>query len=278
MAIGQTWIRIIKMRMITLDALQPVVRIANHHSVAPDQSWPNRCIPDLQLICAIAGEFEYREEAAPPLRVQVGDVLLIEPGRQHTFRRVDRNQAGAIAGLHCELIAAGSWAAGDYRLAVAPERVTRVAEVAYMQERFKRLAVVFSSYLPQRDLLTSAIAREIILILASQWQPSPGASISPRMQEMINFIRTHLHQPLSRQELAQAFGLSPEHINLLFRRELGMTPSAVINRERAMLAYRLLQEQGRSVKEAAYAVGYNDPFYFSRVFKAVFGVAPSQVA
>jgi len=32
------------------------------------------------------------------------------------------------------------------------------------------------------------------------------------------------------------------------------------------------------VKEAAYEVGYTDPFYFSRVFKAVFGIPPSQIA
>jgi two-component system response regulator YesN len=56
-----------------------------------------------------------------------------------------------------------------------------------------------------------------------------------------------------------------------------MTPSAVINRERVMLAYRLIHEQGKSVKEAAYAVGYQDPFYFSRVFKRTLGIPPSQV-
>lgn len=44
-----------------------------------------------------------------------------------------------------------------------------------------------------------------------------------------------------------------------------------------MLAYRLIHEQGKSVKEAAYAAGYQDPFYFSRVFKRTLGIPPSQV-
>lgn len=149
--------------------------------------------------------------------------------------------------------------------------------MAYLQERFRRLALLFDGYLPYRDLLVSAIAREILLILASHWRQPAHSEISPRMQEMIKFIRTNLQRPLSRQVLAQTFALTPAHINLLFRQELGLTPTAVINRERVMTAYRLIHEQGRSVAEAAYAVGFSDPFYFSRVFKSILGIPPSQV-
>ncbi len=121
------------------------------------------------------------------------------------------------------------------------------------------------------------LPREIILLLAGHWRQTASPDLSPRMQAMILFIRENLQQPLSRQSLAQTFRITPEHVNLLFRKELGMTPSAVINRERVMLAYRLIHEKGHSVKEAAYAVGYADPFYFSRVFKTVFGIPPSHI-
>ncbi|MCX6044479.1 MAG: AraC family transcriptional regulator, partial [Chloroflexi bacterium] len=240
-------------------------------------SWSNRCIPDLQLIFLIEGNYEYSEEGRAPVNLMAGEVLLIEPGRWHTFRSVDRNGIGWISGLHFEFTALGAWAAGDYRLAVAPERVTRVVDVTYLHERFKRLAQVYRSYQPYRELQTSAIAREIVLILVGHWRQPSGPDLSPRMQEMINFIRANLREPLNRQALAKAFRLSPEHINLLFRQELGMTPSSVINRERVMVAYRLIHEKAHSVKEAAYEVGYSDPFYFSRVFKMIFGIPPSHI-
>ena len=264
------------LRYLTLDEIQPVVRIANYHEVAPLQSWPQRIIPDLQLILIVQGQYEYRESGLV-MAVQAGEILWIEPGTRHTFRHVDAQAVGIISSIHLELLATGSWAAGDYRLTHAPERLTRVNDPAYLQERFWRMAQVFGSYLHQRERLTSAIAREILILLMSHWQQPTTAKLSPRMEEMLTFIRHHLQQPLSRQELAATFGVSPEHINLLFRRELGMTPSAVINRERVMLAYRLIHEQGKSVKEAAYAVGYQDPFYFSRVFKRTLGIPPSQV-
>ncbi len=258
--------------------IQPVVRIANYHDVCPGRSWSNRCIPDLQLILLIQGNYEYLEEGQAPLSLVAGQILLIEPGRWHTFRSVDRSGTGWISGLHFEFAPLGAWAASDYRLAVAPERVTHVGDVTYLHERFKRLAHVYSSYQPYRELQTSAIAREIMLILVGHWQQPSGPDLSPRMQAMINFIRANLREPLNRQALAKTFQLSPEHINLLFRQELGMTPSAVINRERVMVAYRLIHEKAHSVKEAAYEVGYTDPFYFSRVFKTIFGIPPSHIA
>ena len=146
-----------------------------------------------------------------------------------------------------------------------------------MHERFRRNAAIFRSYLPHRELLLAAIAQEILLLLLGHWQQPTTVTLSARMEEMIAFIRANLQQPLSRTVLAAAFGLTPEHVNLLFRRELGITPSTVINRERVMTAYRLIHEDGHSVKEAAYAVGYQDPFYFSRIFKQILGIPPSQV-
>jgi AraC-like DNA-binding protein len=265
------------MLFLTLAEIQPVIRIANYHTVAPGQSWPKRYIPDLQLIFIIQGEYAYWEENEPPVSLAPGEVLFIEPNRCHTFQHTNMAEIGCICSIHFEFTAPGKWGGNDYRLTLTPERVTWVSDSAYMHERFKRLAEVYSSYHPYRDLQTSTIAREIILLLAGHWQQTASPDLSPRMQAMILFIRENLQQPLSRQSLAQTFRVTPEHVNLLFRKELGMAPSAVINRERVMLAYRLIHEKGISVKEAAYAVGYVDPFYFSRVFKRVFGIPPSHI-
>jgi AraC-like DNA-binding protein/quercetin dioxygenase-like cupin family protein len=263
------------MRIITPGDVAPNVRIANYHSVGPGQSWPNRQIPDLQLILAVKGDYHYLEENNPPVVIHTGSVLCIEPGRRHTFCIASRGE-GLISGVHLELTPDGAWAAGDYRLTPTPERVTPVADFAYLHDRFQRLAAVYKSYWPYRTEQTCTIAREIVLVLAGQWQQPSAPTLSPRMAAIIQFIREHLQDPLSRQTLAHRFGITPEHVNVLFRKELGMTPSAVINRERVMAAYRLLNEQACTVKEAAYAVGFSDPLYFSRVFKHIFGVPPSR--
>ena len=265
-------------KLLQIEDIQVHVRIANHHPVEARTVW-QRSIPDLQFICFLEGEFEYTDVQHPPLRLTAGDVLFIQPTIMHRLSILDDCAGGAIATMHVEL-AAGSWADGDYRLAVEPARVTRVAEAGYLQERFKHLAAVYESYQPNRMKLVDAIATEIVLVLAAHWQDRVQRTPRPsqRMEAILAYIRANLAAPITRQSLAREFHLSVGYINQLFQVELGMPPSAVINRERAARAYHLIDTQGLAVAEAARAVGFEDPFYFSRVFKQIYAIPPSQVA
>jgi AraC-like DNA-binding protein len=255
------------------------VRIANHHPVTPKNHW-DRSIPDPQIIYVLKGVFEYWQDVSEALSLQPDDVLWIEPNVRHRFFLAPGQVEGEIAGMHLEFSPAGRWAAGDYRLAVGPERVTRVSDPVYLRERFTRMAAVYESYQPYRKELVDSIANEIVLILAAHWRSEVQRSAhpSPRMEAILLYIREHLADPISRCSLSETFSLSAGYINQLFQVELGMPPTAVINRERVARAYQLLDRDGLSVAEAASAVGFQDPFYFSRVFKQVYTIPPSQVA
>ncbi len=50
-----------------------------------------------------------------------------------------------------------------------------------------------------------------------------------------------------------------------------------MHRERCRIAFQALHESGVSVAEAAALAGYEDPFHFSRVFRRLYGMAPSFV-
>ena len=266
------------MRILNPEDIRASVRIANHHPVTPRNSW-DRSIPDPQVICILDGVFSYCQDGAA-FTVQPGEILWIEPDARHQLSMAAGQQEGWIAGMHFEFTPGGRWAAGDYRLSVQPERVTRPADPGYLRERFIHLAAVYESYAPYRKERADSIANEILLILAAHWRGETARAGRPsaRMDAILTYIRTHLAQPISRCSLAETFSLSAGYINQLFQEELGMPPSAVINRERVAKAYQLLDRGGLSVAEAAAAVGFSDPFYFSRVFKQIYGVPPSQVA
>jgi AraC-like DNA-binding protein len=265
--------------IIKTEDIQANVRIANHHPVAAKMLW-ERSIPDLQIICILAGVFEYQEPHQPVLSLAPGDILFIEPNIKHCFQLSPLSPAGEIAGMHFEFLPSGRWAAGDYRLVMKPDRLTHVKDADYLQERFKHLAAVYESYQPYRKELVNTLANEIIFTLAAYWEAETERAAHPshRMEMILAYIRGNLSQPLTRQSLAETFNLSAGYINQIFKVELGMSPSAVINRERAARAYQLIDREGLSVTESALAVGFQDPFYFSRVFKQIYTIPPSQVA
>ncbi len=267
------------MLYLKIEDIRTTVRIANYHQVIASQTW-DRSLPDLQLICILDGEFDYCQTDRPDISLQRGDVLFIEPNQRHRFTLASGQDEGWISGMHFEFIPTGRWAASDYRLEVSPARVTHVDDLSYLAERFRQMAGYYDSYQPYRRELVNSIADEIILLLAVHWRNEASRAVksSARMQAMLEYIREHLTMPLTRQDLARAFNLTPGYINQLFISELGMSPSAVINRERLARAYRLIDREGYSVKESAFAVGFRDPLYFSRVFRRVYEISPSQIA
>jgi len=97
-----------------------------------------------------------------------------------------------------------------------------------------------------------------------------------RIEQSIAYMREHLNQPLPVAKLAALAHISPSHFFALFKRRTGSSPMDYFTHLRMQYACRLLGGPSTSVKEVAAAVGYDDPFYFSRVFKAVNRIPPSR--
>ncbi|MBT3193064.1 MAG: helix-turn-helix transcriptional regulator [Verrucomicrobia bacterium] len=252
----------------------PVPRYANYVDVLPGQAWGPRTNADPELVLVIAGQFHYRD-ASGELIVGPEDLLFIPPDEVHTLTFLG-SQAGHFSCIHGELCADGTWASGHYRPVPFPATLTPTGVNPELRELFRRCATAMSEYTHYRDALARSIYHQIWIMLSEYWVTRPASpQLSRRMQQMLAWLQEHLERPISRKDLAREFGLAPEYVNALFKSEIGISPTQYIHRERIMRAHRLLVDEGLSVKEAAAAVGFNDPFYFSRIFKKVMGISPS---
>ncbi len=81
-------------------------------------------------------------------------------------------------------------------------------------------------------------------------------------------------RPYRLEELATSAGLSVPHFCLLFRQQTGYAPIDFLIRERIRRACRLLDTSAATIAAIADAVGFEDPYYFSRRFHRVMGVSP----
>jgi AraC-like DNA-binding protein len=97
-----------------------------------------------------------------------------------------------------------------------------------------------------------------------------------RIGQTIAYMLQHLNQPLHVAKLAALANFSPSHFFALFKRRTGCAPIDFFIRLRMQHACQLLEATSLNVKEVAAVLGYDDPFYFSRTFKAVNRVAPSE--
>jgi len=91
----------------------------------------------------------------------------------------------------------------------------------------------------------------------------------------VEYAKAHLHEPLTVAHLASAACMSEASFFRYFRAEFGGTPLAYVTALRVRLA-RALLEEGRSVTDAALAVGFATPSALIRVFREHVGQTPKQ--
>ncbi|HLS60088.1 MAG TPA: response regulator [Virgibacillus sp.] len=96
------------------------------------------------------------------------------------------------------------------------------------------------------------------------------------MSKAKTYIQTHFHEAMTLEEVAAAVQLSPNYFSNLFKTTFGETFIEYVTRIRMVKAKELIEKNAYSLKEISFMVGYNNPNYFSRVFKKHFAISPKQ--
>ncbi|GKX27967.1 DNA-binding response regulator [Vallitalea longa] len=97
------------------------------------------------------------------------------------------------------------------------------------------------------------------------------------VEDIKKYIDNHLSETISNQILSKIFGLVPSYISTIFKSHTDTILSEYIINKRIEKAKKLLlSDTNLLAKDVAKLVGYNDPLYFSKVFKKRTGIYPSK--
>lgn len=145
-----------------------------------------------------------------------------------------------------------------------------------------RLLSVFTSNDPFKAYRADLILRELVAVMlkvqnlqALRKDGDRNSNATP-FHAVMSFISRHLTAEITVEELCRVAGMSKSSFYRSFTQEYGITPLQLILEERLKYAKHLLKHHGDvSIKEVAYASGFNDPNYFSRAFKKMEGTTAS---
>jgi AraC-like DNA-binding protein len=111
----------------------------------------------------------------------------------------------------------------------------------------------------------------------------PDKHINEKKQDardMINdtilYMRKELNAKLTIQDMARKNNLSISHFSSLFRKGTGMSPMDYFIHLKLQKTCLMLYNSDTKIKEIALSVGYEDPYYFSRLFKKYMNVSPDK--
>ena len=135
------------------------------------------------------------------------------------------------------------------------------------------------------DILSLRIKKLITLHVDSSKHslidPSPSEIVITSLDEKlidhaVKFVEDNIaRSELSVEELSAELGMSRVHLYKKLVAITGKTPIEFIRLIRLKRAAQLLRESQQNVSEVAYQVGFNNPKYFSKYFKDLYGVLPS---
>lgn len=94
------------------------------------------------------------------------------------------------------------------------------------------------------------------------------------LEQVQAYMREHIDQQMTLESLAARANLSKYHFSKRYKKLTGYSPIKHFLNMKMEYACRLLDSSDKSVQEVAGAVGYDDPLYFSRLFRQTIGLSP----
>lgn len=225
---------------------------------------------DHLLIYCVAGE-GFVSLGEQPYRVRAGDLLLLPAGAVHRYA-ANPDAPWSIHWVHY----AGQQAeafnqqmgftpdGGVLTVGPQPRLVNDFEGLLGVQETGYRAAALVHTANRLRQLLSG------VPLYAEQHAANDGVDVAA----LDVYMREHLDQRLSLRQLADLVGLSPAYFATVYRRQTGVSPIQHFINLKIERACQMLDSTSLSISDISQQLGYDDRYYFSRLFRRTLGTSP----
>jgi len=149
-----------------------------------------------------------------------------------------------------------------------------------VQNVLNRLVSVFTENIKGKDAIAELTIRELLIRLMQTEAKTlllNHRHIDPRLTPVIRYVRNHVHENISIEDLSQQAYMSQGHFFRYFKNVMGVTPMEFVHQEKINKAKILLKNKFKhSLSEIVHAVGFNNTSYFIKLFKKYTGKTPIQ--
>ena len=267
-----------------LDRLNPYVRRAS--LLETDTAGDFRTAPDARCFFSLSGDLAFEIEGEKKKHLTPGNFLYLPAGtvyklKSKYFRAVVLNfDLTYEEGAPADRLSAYSLPLPEDAVIrrtedAAPfDRPLYIEDMAAEKDAFLRMANLFVSALGDYRATVSALLKLELLRVA---EITDENALPTRMVEaMDEYIREHCGEELSNTEIGAIFGYHPFYVSQMLKKKAGITLHQYIIAYRLKAARSLLENTGKTVIDIADETGFTDASYFTKMFKASYGVTPKE--
>jgi AraC-like DNA-binding protein len=158
--------------------------------------------------------------------------------------------------------------------------VVKLSEPQVYSGLFDSLLQAWYSHSAVRELTVSALTMQLVSFVLESMNDVAGTSrytrVHDRFAGVIVYMRNHIANKITRDDLASIVNLHPVYFDRIFHQEYGVSPMQFLKNIRLKQAQNLLETTDDTLETIADHCGLGDAPYFSRVFQQSVGVSPGQ--
>jgi AraC-like DNA-binding protein len=240
------------------------IQVANFFRPKPGHNvWGPRTIKDFEFVYNVRGETVFKDKARTCF-LQPGDLLLIAPDSLHTVYSIPE-KGTIISCIHFSLLGV------RLETCVFRQKEDPVL-LSFFRECAEEMQFQPQLYKEAMEILVQRIWLRLFRLQADEQRKNEPRRIS----KLLEFMEKNYSKPLTRESLAAQIGVTPQHLDHLFKQSKKQSPMRILESIRMRKARQLLSNPVRTVSAVARMVGYLDPFYFSKVFRKYTGISPAR--
>ena len=131
-----------------------------------------------------------------------------------------------------------------------------------------------------RDMrINSGLNELLVLLMNESWHPAERLDVALKKQNLVpirDYLDAHYTEKISLDALAEQFFISKFYLTRVFKEQFGVSINTYILNLRITKAKQLLRFTDQKLENIGYQCGLGAPHYFSRIFKQVEGITPSE--
>lgn len=258
------------------------------HNNQPGWDVPNHWHEELEISFTIKGSLQGYSINGETFNTKAGDVLIVRPGEVHSLASQSTDPERDVLTLFFDSKLLLQDVEDIRHLQFHPhanafnieeteklkEDLTALYDIITNQDnkRERQLALKHLMY----DLLYR-IVTEFSYIAEDQNEQIGDLGMSSEfMQEIIEYVKTHIHEELRVQDLSDEFNISSSYLTRSFKRYLNRTPMAYIQMLRLNIATQYLLNTDHAVQYIADISGFGSLRSFERAFKEQYNRTPTE--
>jgi len=207
--------------------------------------------------------------------INKGDVLFLPKGIEHQYKSSD-NDPWSIYWVHIEGHLFEQFM--DFIGVNSANLILNISnQTAFIDEFEQLLTTRNQSYQLSSFILASNIIKKMFALFTVN-SPSKLEQLKQdfNLSKVTSFMEENISQKINLQQIADSLELSKFYFAKQFLQHTGVSPIRYFLELKIKHACKLLDESNISVKDVALQIGYDDPYYFSRLFKKIMGLSPTQ--